>query len=225
PQLHKPRKSLVTYRTKSIVHNLSSSLSLAGAVSNVGDALARVSNLGTQGVRARRLVADVEIQSAGLVVSVLAERVGDVDELVVLVDPAVGLAHAAGDVVHAVGSRERQLAAVHEISALAGIDELVVHGNAAASVGVLLGTLAEAKVVPGIIGDVVGTARLVNLEEVEAAVAVGDLDADVVAANTHGPVGNTVGVDQAAQDTDGGGVLLVGGDAGASTVTAGDGNS
>lgn len=48
-----------------------------------------------------------------------------------------------------------------------------------------------------------GAAGLVDLEEVEAAVAVGDLDADVVAVDTHGPVGHTVGVDLAAQDTNG----------------------
>lgn len=68
-----------------------------------------------------------------------------------------------------------------------------------------------------------GAAGLVDLEEVEAAVAVGDLDADVVAVDAHGPVSNAVGVDLAAQNTNGGRVLLVGSDAGASAVTT-DGN-
>lgn len=68
-----------------------------------------------------------------------------------------------------------------------------------------------------------GAAGLVDLEEVQAAVAVGDLDADVVAVDAHRPVGNSVGVDLAAQDTNGGGVLLVGSDAGAAAVTT-DGN-
>lgn len=206
--------------------SLLGSLGLAGAVSNVGDALATVGDLRTQSVRARRLVALAEIESADLVVSVLAEGIGHVDELVVLVDPAVGLAHAAGHVVHAVGGGQGQLAVVEEVAALAGIDELVGHVDAAAGVGVLLGALAEAKVVPGIVGDVVGAAGLVDLEEVEASVAVGDLDADVVAVNAHGPVGNTVGVDEAAQHADGGRVLLVGSDACASALTsaAGDRN-
>lgn len=68
-----------------------------------------------------------------------------------------------------------------------------------------------------------GAGGLVDLEQVQAAVAVGDLDADVVAVDAHGPVGNAVGVDLAAQDSDGGRVLLVGGDAGAAAVTT-DGN-
>lgn len=69
-----------------------------------------------------------------------------------------------------------------------------------------------------------GAAGLVDLEEVEAAVAVGDLDTDVVAVDAHGPVGNTVGVDEAAQDANGGRVLLVGSDACASASASTTGN-
>lgn len=107
--------------------------------------------LGSKSVRAAGLVALLKIQGADLVVSVLAEGIGHVDQLVVLGNPAVGLADAARDVVHAVGGRQRQLAVVHEAGALAGVDKLVVHVDAAAGVGAGRGALAEAQVVPGIV--------------------------------------------------------------------------
>lgn len=112
-----------------------SRLGLASAVDNVGDRLASGSVLSSKGVRAAGLVAGLKIQGADLVVSVLAEGISHVDQLVVLGNPAVGLADAAGDVVHAVGGRESQLSAVHEAGALAGVDKLVVHVDAAAGVG------------------------------------------------------------------------------------------
>lgn len=102
-------------------------------------------------MRAAGLVALLKIERADLVVSVLAKGIGHVDQLVVLSNPAVGLAEAASDVVHAVGSRESKLAAVHEAGALAGIDKLVVHVDAAAGVGAGRSALAKAKVVPGIV--------------------------------------------------------------------------
>lgn len=102
-------------------------------------------------MRARRLVADAQVQRADLVVSVLAEGIGHVDQLVVLVNPAVGLADAASDVVHAVGGGQRQLSTVEQVAALAGIDKLIGHGDAAAFLGVFLSTLSEGKVVPGIV--------------------------------------------------------------------------
>lgn len=176
-------------------------------------------------MRALGLVADAQVESARLVVAILASRVLHVDELVVLGDPAVLVLDARADVAHAVGGRERQLAIVEEILALIGRDEFISHVDAAAGLRVFSGRLAKGEVVPGIVGDVVGTAGLVNLEEVEAAAAVGDLDTDVVAVDTHGPVGNTVGIDLAAEDTDGGGVLVVGGDAGRLATLGGNGAS
>ena len=200
---------------------LSSGL-LAGAVGNVGDRQVE----GAAHAEARRatgLVADVEVDSALLISAHLAERVVDVEQLEVLADPAGGVAHARGGVVHAVAGGQGQLAAVEEVSALAGVDELVRHLDAAAALGVLLGGLASDEVVPGVVGDVVGARGGVDLEHVQAVGAVGDLDADVVAADGAGPVGNTVGVDLAAGDSNGGGVLLVGGDAGSAATLGGDG--
>jgi hypothetical protein len=103
------------------------------------------------------------------------------------------------------------------------VDVLVVHGNASALLRVLGGRLAETKVVPGIVGDVVSTTGRVNLEEIDGAALVGDLDADVVAVNGTGPVGNAVGVDLAAENSDAAGVLVVGSDAGRARVASGKG--
>ena len=80
--------------------------------------------------------------------------------------------------------------------------------------GLVGGVEAGVQPVPCVVGDVVGAAGLVDAEHVGGAVLVGQLDADVVAVDGHGPVGDAVGVDEAAENTDGGGVLLVGGDAG-----------
>jgi hypothetical protein len=158
-----------------------------------------------------------------LVNTVLADGVVDVVELVVLGDPALGLAEARGDVVHGVGGSEGKLALVKDVLALGGVDVLVVHGNASALLRVLGGRLAEAKVVPGIVGNVVSTTRRVNLEEIDRAALVRDLNADVVAVNGTGPVGNAVGVDLAAENSDAAGVLVVRSDAGRARVASGKG--
>lgn len=172
------------------------------------------------------LVADGQIQGALLVDAVLADGVHDVEQLVVLGHPAVGLGKAGRHVVHAVGGRQGQLAVIKDVGALAVVHELVVHGDATAHLGLVGGPLAVAKVVPGVVGDVKGTARRVNLQEGQAAALVGQLDADVVAVNAHGPVGHTVGVDLAARNADGRRVLGVGGHAagaGAAEEVAGRG--
>jgi hypothetical protein len=186
---------------------------VAGSVLDVPDG--HVQGLvGSETRGARGLVADGEVEGALLVDTPVADRVENVEQLVVLGDVAVGLLQARGDVVHAVGSSEGNvLALVEERTALAGGTVLVVHVDSATLMRLDGGRLAKGEVVPGIVGDVVGTAGLVDPEEVDAAAAVGDLNADVVAADAARPVGNAVGVDLATQDTDGRGVLLVGSDA------------
>ena len=67
-----------------------------------------------------------------------------------------------------------------------------------------------------------GTLRSVNLQQVQAAVAVGDLDADIVAVDRARPVRDAVGVDLAARNADGRRVLVVGRDAG--SLAAGERN-
>lgn len=151
----------------------------------------------------------------------MAHGVLEVDELVVLGNPRVGLVKAAGDIVDAVGSRQGQLSVVKEVLALAVVDVLPLDIGTTALVGFSSGRLVEEELVPGIVGDVEGSAGLVDLEDVEAAALISELDADVVAVDGAGPVGNTVGVDVAADDADGRRVLLVGGD-GSGTITGKD---
>lgn len=113
---------------------------------------------------ARRLVALGQVQSADLVEAPGAGWVEDVAELVVPRGPAVGLAETGQEVVHAVRSRKGKTAVARpdEAPAVVGGDRLVVHGHPAASDGVLLGALAGDKEVVGVVGDVVGSARLVD---------------------------------------------------------------
>lgn len=163
-------------------------------------------------MRAARLVAHRQVEGAVLVITIVAHGIEDVDELVVLSSKRAWLVQAVGHVVDAVGGAERQLAVVQQVGALADVDKLPVHVDAAALLGVDGGGLAKDEGVPGVVGDVVGAAGGVNLEDVERAALVGELDADVVAVDVAGPVGDAVGVDVAAEDADGGRVLLVGGD-------------
>lgn len=135
---------------------------------------------------------------AGLVVSVRAGRVGNVVQDVVLADP--GVSGAAGDKVHRVGCREGEAARglVDEVRTLGHGNVLVGGGDTTAGGGVRGGGLSSVEVVPGIVGDVVGTTRLVNLQEVDGSSVGADLDTDVVAAGERRPVGDAVGVDLAA---------------------------
>ena len=166
-------------------------------------------------VRASSLVALVQVKRASLVVTILADGVEHVVQLIVLGSIAVGLVlHARRNVVHAVGSRQGDLAIVQQVSTLAGRTVLPVHVDAPALVRLLVSTLAKSEVVPRIIRNVVSTARGVNLQHVEAASAVGDLDANVIAADGARPVGYAVGVDVAAHDADGARVHIVRSDAG-----------
>lgn len=202
----------VVYNSCFLPNTLNSNL-LASAVLNVDDFEASGRVLFTKGVRAFWLVANCQVESADLVPAIFADGVKDVDKLVVLGNPAVWLRDASTDIAHAVGGRERQLAVCEEVLALVGRDCLIFHGDAASHLRAVRGRLAKGKVVPGIVRDVVGTTRLVNLEEVEAAALIRHLDADVVAGDCFGPVGNTVGVDLASNHTDGRRVLIMGGDA------------
>lgn len=150
------------------------------------------------------LVADAQVEGAGLVVAERAKRVGNVVENVVLGDPAARVSQTAGNEIHAVGGRQGQLVAgrLDERSALRSINLLVLHSDTAARDGVDSGRGASLQVVPGIVADVVGTAGLVDAQKVDRAVAVGNLDAKVVAVDGAGPVGDAVGVDVAAENAD-----------------------
>lgn len=186
------------------MRSLKSDRKLASTVGNVLDRKAGQGLGAAEAAGAGGLVADCQVELALLIDTPGAGRVLNVEEGVVLGHEALRLGKARRQVVHAVGSREGQPAAVlEEVLALAGGDGLPVHGNTTTLGGSIGGRFASAKVVPGIVGNVEGTARLVDAEQVDAAVAVGDFNADVVAADGVGPVGNAVNVNLATKDTDG----------------------
>jgi hypothetical protein len=180
----------------------------SSAVSNVGHVLTGQRSVDAENaVCACRLVADAQVQGALLINTNGADGVENVPETVVLGDPGVGFADAGSDEVHAVGGGECKLAVrvVEKVGALVHVDALVLHVDTTAHGRVNGGVLAGDKSVPCIVAHVVGTSRLVDTEKVERTALVADLDTHVIAANAHGPVGDSVGVDLASEDTNTGG--------------------
>lgn len=178
--------------------------------------------LSTKDMVALRLVADSEIKCADLVEAERAGTVLDVVESRVLSDP--GLGSAAGEETDGVGGHERKLlvGCLDEVLAVFHVDALVLNVHAAALDGVLGGALAGSQVDVGVIADVVGTAGSVDVKEVHFAAVGGDFDADTVATRELREVGDAVGIDVAAKDTDRGGVLVVGSDRDARSGGSGD---
>jgi hypothetical protein len=179
----------------------------SSAVSNVGYVLAGQRGVDAENaVCACRLVADAQVQGALLINTNGADGVEDVPETV------VRLADAGSDEVHAVGGGEGKLAVrvVKKVRALVHVDALVLHVDTTAHGRVNSSVLAGDKSVPCIVAHVVGTSRLVDTEKVERTALVADLDTHVVTANAHGPVGDSVGVDLASEDTNAGGELDMG---------------
>lgn len=186
---------------------LDSSDSFAGSIGNVGDVLGGQGGVDAENAAAAgRLVADVQVQGALLIDTIGADGVVDVPETVVLGDPAVGLADAGSDEVHAVGGREGQLAirVVEEVRAFVHVDALVLHVDTTAHGRVDSGVLTGDKSVPGVVAHIISTSGLIDAQEVKRTALVADLDTHVVTANAHGPVGNSVGVDLATQNSNGG---------------------
>lgn len=175
----------------------------AGAVSNVLDSRALHGGLETELVGAGGLVALGEVGVlAPLINTEGTGRVRDVEEREVVANPRVGLL-AAGDKVHGVrgGEGESLVLGQEEVLALAHGNVLVGSRDATAHDRVLSGGLAGNEVVVGIVGDVVSATGSVNLQEVDAAAIGRDANAHLVAADSAGPVGDTVSVDLATKHT------------------------
>lgn len=100
--------------------------------------------------------------------------------------------------------------------ALAHGSILPLSGDTTAHGRLVLSASTDVQVVPGVVADVVGTARGVDLEEVDSASIGGNTLAKVVAVRLHGPVGNAVDIDEASKHTDGRRVGVVGSDGDAS---------
>lgn len=164
-----------------------------------------------QGMATGRLVLCRPIQRARLVVAQRANRIEDIVQDIVVCNPAVLLRKAIREVIHAIRCAEGHFAArcIDQAAALARVGGLELHGNRAASDRLVGRRVAGVEVVPGVVADVVGAAGLVDAQQVDLAPAVGEGDADVVAGDALGPVGDAVGVDFAAEHADAGRVAVV----------------
>lgn len=141
------------------------------------------------------------VEVARFVATESTQRIEDVVEDVVLADPGIVLLETAGEEVHAVGSAEREVAMlrIDEVLAVGSVNVFVGHLDGATGGGLVGGRVAGVEVVPGIVADVVGAFGLVDAEEVEGAVLVGEGDADVCAVDRVGPVGDAISVDLRSQ--------------------------
>lgn len=158
--------------------------------------MARIS----KGVGTRGLIGYGEVDGADLVPAIFAGGIVDVIKDIVHCDIAVGFPKALAEVIHGVGSSQRNLAIiVEEMEAVTGVNKLVVHVTSDEKV--LLGRGVGEEVVPGVVGDVMGTHRRVNFEKVDPTLGIRDLDADVVAGDGARPVSDAVGVNLASEDT------------------------
>ena len=98
---------------------------------------------------------------------------------------------------------------LYQVLALGRLDVFVLHGDGPAGGRLDRGGLAGVEVVPGVVTDVVCALRLVDADEIDRPALVAQGDADVVAVDRTGPVGDPICVDLAAQNTDGGRVTIV----------------
>ncbi len=183
---------------------------LASAVVDVVDGLAVKRDGEAELVGASRLVALGGVgHLADLVVAPGADGVDDVVEGEVAADPGAG--GAAVDVVHRVGGGEGELAGglLDDRGALGRVDGLVGGVDGAALYRVLHRRPTGYQVVPGVVRDVVGAARLVDLEQGDRASVGRHPHTDVVASGERRPVRHPVHVDLASQHADRGRVLVV----------------
>lgn len=146
------------------------------------------------------------IHLAPLVEAKGAHHIRDVVESGVVTAESAGLAVV---LVVRVERREGQLAvrSLDDVLAVAHGDDLVLCRHGVAGDCLLARTGASHEVVPGVVADVVGAARGVDVQDIDAAAVGLDFKADVVAVDGHGEVGDAVDVDVTAWDADGGRVL------------------
>jgi hypothetical protein len=111
---------------------------------------------------------------AGFIISISACRVEDVVEGKIPSNPRVRGATCDRE-------GEKSLWLQKEVSALGHVDILVSDGEATATYRIQGGRLADREIVPGIIGNIVGTSRLVNLQEVNRSPFGAELYINIVA--------------------------------------------
>ena len=154
-------------------------------------------------------------RSAQLVLAQVTLAIVNVPELIVLSNPGVGLVeNTVGQEVDRGGSRKRELAGLHQAAAAVRVDGFVSGLEAAGGLDVCLfgSRVASLEIIPILEADIVGTGGVVQVHEEGRATLVGDLHAEVVAANGLRPIGKVVGVDFAAENTHGRGVVVMRGE-------------
>lgn len=107
--------------------------------------------VGTKLMRARRLVADINIEMAYLVIAIFADGVKQVNQLVVASDPATLIFKAAGNKIDTVGCSELQRAILKKRFAFVWVDKLIVHGEASALVRLVPSRDSKDEIVPGVV--------------------------------------------------------------------------
>lgn len=153
-------------------------------------------------MRAGSLVRVRVVEVARFVATESTQRIEDVVQDIVLADPGIVLLETAGEEVHAIRSAERKVTMfrVNEVLAVGSVDVLVGHLDGAAGGGLVGGRVTGVEIVPGIVAYIVCAFGLIDAEEVDGAVLVGEGDADVCAVDRLGPVGDAISVDLASQD-------------------------
>ena len=171
-----------------------------------------------------RLIRNRQIRKAASdVLSIVTAGIRNVVQLKIIADPApTSLARV--DKIHAISRREGKLAvrSLDNRAALFWRNKLVDGINGTTELCTARGSDAVLQVGVGVVADVVGTRRGVDLEKGDGAAVGGYPHAHVVAVDGAGPVGYSVDVDFAAENADGGGVLVVGSDADGFAASMGD---
>ncbi len=113
-------------------------------------------------MRASGLITDGKIErAAGFVVAVRASRVEDIVELVILGNPAIGLAEAASQVVDAISTGEGKspVGRMDQIGALRCRNGLIIHLDATTLDRVRGRRLAGVQIIPCIIRYIIRPSR------------------------------------------------------------------
>lgn len=151
------------------------------------------------------------VERALLVDAPGADWIQYVIERIMRGEPALRLIEATGQKVHAVGGAQRKFVAVgpDEAGALGRVDVDIVHCDGATGGWLRRRRLPGHEIVPGVIADVVCSARLIYAQKPDLSASVAERNANVGTIHGPRPVCDSVSVDLATQDTNGRGIAVV----------------
>lgn len=177
---------------------------LTRRVEDVQNILSRQDVVGAQRVLAGSLVC-TRGERAQLVEAVIAYGIEDIPQLVVVANPGVTAGGARANEIHGVGCSEGELTRgrLDQVATVLGWDEVGVGGETTAGLDVALDRrVTSLEVVQGVEGDIVRAAGLVDLQQSDRTTVGSDLDADLVAVDRGGPVGDPIDIDLTAKHAD-----------------------